>query len=99
MHAASHSPRGLAATALAGLALFLLPASASAQVETEPVGDKPQSMSIMGSGRPDVDTTVFRTRGDKPKVRVKRARRTRIRAAVFGRVGRTGPARLARLSH
>jgi hypothetical protein len=85
---------------LAGLALLLLPASASAQDEPAPVGDAPQSLSVTGGGRPDVDLGLFRTAGAKPKVRAKRARRAKPRAAVFGKVKRTQTGRiLIRLPH
>jgi hypothetical protein len=93
MHSGSPSPRGLAATALVGLALLILPASASAQ-EPAPWGDPPQSMSVMGSGRPNVDAGMVRTRFDEPKARVRRGHRTKVRAAAFGKVKRTKPGRV-----
>ena len=80
MHPASLSPRGLAATVLAGLALLLLPASASAQ-EPVLVGDAPQSSTVSDSGRPDVDVGFVRTRQAQPQPRVRRARRAKARAA------------------
>jgi hypothetical protein len=41
-----------------------------------------------------VDQGLFRTAGAKPKVRAKRARRGKPRAAVFGKVKRTQTGRI-----
>jgi hypothetical protein len=98
MNSASLSPRELAATVLAGLALLLLPASASAQAEPAPVGDAPQSLSVTGSGRPDVDLDLFRSKGAEPKGqvrRVQRVRRAQASTALFGTVKRTKTGRIA----
>jgi hypothetical protein len=94
MNSTSLSPRGLAATALAGLALLLLPASAVAQAEPAPVGDALQSSTVTGSGRPDVDLGFSRTQGPEPKTHVRRARRGKPRAAVFGTVKRIRSGRI-----
>jgi hypothetical protein len=84
MDSASLSPRGLAAVLLAGLAMLLFPASASAQDGVVyQLEDDPQSSTISGSGRPVVHVRCVRRQRAKGTVRI---RRESTRAAVFGNV-------------
>jgi hypothetical protein len=84
MHSASLSPRGLAAALLAGLAMLLFPASASAQDGVVyQLEDDPQSSTISGSGRPVVHVRCVQRQRPKAAARV---RGERPRAAIFGKV-------------